>query len=127
MCYSSRLEKYEITHLILVFTFIGAILDEVRLHQLSNQIPQTMNLKSYEAKELDKSRDPTLVAPRNSIQAGNFELFNVNPTERLLNADGFNEDGNDDKQSQPQPSRSIYQALKRGLRRLSSIRRNNSA
>lgn len=105
-----------------ILIIIGAILDEIGLHQLSNQIPQAINIKSIGINAFGISRDPTLVAPRNSIQADNFEYLNMNANERLLH-----EEDHCDKHSQPQASRNIYQALKRGLRRLSSIRRNNSA
>lgn len=105
-----------------MLNFLGAILEEVSLHQLSQRIPISMK---YIGKEgFDISRDPTLVVPKNYIQAVDDNYSESQANTQILR-DGSN--NSMDKISIPQATRNIYQALKRGLRRLSSIRRNNSA
>jgi hypothetical protein len=99
---------------------LGAILEEVGLHQQSNRIPLPITLKKDALQGVYDSRDPTLIAPKNAIQTCEDEY-------------GIHQSNEEISQNHKNPlekqgtTRSIYQALKNGLRRLSSIRRNNSA
>jgi len=64
------------------------------------------------------------MAPKNTIQGVNSEYLMIETQEKikpLINSESM------EKMGLPQATKSIYQALKRGIRRLSSIRRNNSA
>lgn len=99
--------------------FIGAILDEVGLHQLTSKIPSSIQLKNHVHLDISETRDPTRVAPKNTIQIGEDPWAG-----RQFNEEITQDDQSTEKQG---TTRSIYQALKRGIRRLSSIRRNNSA
>jgi hypothetical protein len=77
-------------------------------------------MKKHSRHDLHESRDPTLIVPKNIIQAGEIDYTNYQ-----LQGDASTEYQNSSEKQGA--TRSIYQALKRGLRRLSSIRRNNSA
>lgn len=90
------------------------------MHQLSNRIPSSIPLKKLPRQDYHDSRDPTLIVPQNKIQADESDY-----ARRQLNEETVQEDQNSSEKQGA--TRSIYQALKRGLRRLSSIRRNNSA
>lgn len=79
-----------------------------------------MTIKKLASQGLDDSRDPTLIAPKNAIQEGVYEYGGRQSNEEISQY----QQNSSEKQG---TTRSIYQALKRGLRRLSSIRRNNSA
>lgn len=110
------------------YKILGAILDEVSLHQIAKRIPSSIKLKDYGSYEFSQSRDPTLLAPKNTIQAEDTDYLisksNSNSQEIIkLNR---NSDSNE-KMGISEAPKGFYQALKRGLRRLSSIRRNNSA
>ena len=65
------------------------------------------------------------MVPKNTIQTDDTEHLMFESQEKIIkpirNSDSI------EKIGFPQATRSIYQALKRGLRRLSGIKRNNSA
>ena len=104
--------------------YLGAILDEVGLHQLTKRIPSSIKPKGFGSFEFSQSRDPTLMAPKNTIQADDTEYLMFESQEKI---EPIRNAGSMDKMGFPQATKSIYQALKRGLRRLSGVRRNNSA
>lgn len=66
-----------------------------------------------------------MVAPMNVIQPSISNLILSKSQE--LEVEGSERDGLVEKSRIPQATRTIYQAVKRGLRRLGSLRRNNSA
>lgn len=106
------------------FSFLGAILEEIGLHQLSHRIPPSIKFNGLIGKTGDHSRDPTLIAPKNYIQAGENNHSYSHSNDQFIRGSNAS---SMEKIGIPQASRSIYQALKRGLKRLGSLRRNNSA
>lgn len=100
-------------------------MEEIALHHQSNRLPNTMPLKSREFLHYHNSRDPTLTAPKNLIQSEDMDNHGgqIYASDRVSSQEGWIE-----KQAeQPPATKGIYQALKRGIRRLSGFRRNNSA
>ena len=98
-------------------------MNEVGIHQLSNLIPASINYKPV-GNDFVNSRDPTLVPPKNTIQNSIQNLPLSQSQDNILkNSKNISLE----KNTLPQATKNIYQAFKRGLRRLSSLRRNNSA
>ena len=107
-------------------------MEEIALNYLSSSIPHhTSLLKDY------SSRDPTMTQPTNTIQEVDAPSTNYNVTAGKgyysLSRSGMSETpesslsrGNSAEKF-GRATRNIYEALKRGLRRLGSIKRNNSA
>lgn len=112
-----------LSYSILYFNFLGTILNEVGLHQLSSLIPTSINYKPI-GNDLANSRDPTLVPPKNTIQSS---IQNLPQSQSQENIFKNSKSSSLEKNTLPQATKNIYQAFKRGLRRLSSLRRNNSA
>jgi serine/threonine protein kinase len=114
---------------------VDCILEEVSFTQLSARIPASVPFKEHPLLLVDISKDPAvLAAPSNVMQPGYSNL--VNSRSRELTGDdsevsapmlpGHNAD-TDQSVVGTAAAKSFYQAFKKGLKRLGSIRRNNSA
>jgi len=118
---------------------LECILDEIALSQLSRKIPNSLQFKGYPQLLNDISKDPTLhVPPSNAPQPGYAGLIGSRSRDLNESQDSadfissFTGQLQIDKEAairQPPiaAAKNFYQAFKRGLKRLGSLRRNNSA
>jgi hypothetical protein len=120
-----------------LFRILDAILQEIALNYLSSSIPSNLLIHPKE----HSSRDPTQIQPTNIIQGastttnyGKHKSYSLSRS-GLSDASSSNirDFGNSSfsKTSSAEKfgraTKSFYEAFKRGLKRLGSIKRNNSA